>query len=208
MKSMFKLYSAIVTAVVVCSCGGNEPAENTTGEKDSTGTDIMQEQVVNPAGPFSAIERSPKNVYEADSIRIESYDFEHLEPFLHATDPTRIYVVNFWATWCVPCVAELPYFEQLGENYKASGVHVLLVSIDFAKAVQDKLIPFIREKKLKSEVVLLDDPDANSWISKVDENWSGAIPATVVYSNEKRSFHEGSMTYEELEQMMQEYLAE
>jgi hypothetical protein len=78
-------------------------------------------------------------------------------------------------------------------------VKVLLVSLDMHKMVESRLIPFIKEKNLQSDVVLLRDPDANSWIGKVDKNWSGAIPATVIYRNDKRNFYEKSFTYEELE---------
>jgi len=96
-------------------------------------------------------------------------------------------------------VKEIPYFEQLHENYSDKNVHVLLVSIDFAKAVETSLVPFLKKEKLKSEVVLLDDADANSWIPKVDENWSGAIPATIIYNQSNRAFFEKSFTYEELQ---------
>ena len=92
----------------------------------------------------------------------------------------------------------MPYFEKLGEEYKDDNVKVLLVSLDMPKMVESKLLPFIKEKDIKSEVVLLRDPDANSWISKVSPEWSGAIPATVIYKKDKKSFYEQSFNYEQL----------
>jgi thiol-disulfide isomerase/thioredoxin len=125
--------------------------------------------------------------------------FESLQPLLqHQNDTT--YVVNFWATWCRPCIKELPYFEKVGEMYSDKKVKVLLVSLDFPDKLQKQVIPFIEKNDLKSRVVLLDDPDANSWIPKVSPEWSGAIPATLIYNKENRNFYEKSFTYNELEQ--------
>jgi len=90
------------------------------------------------------------------------------------------YVINFWATWCAPCVKELPYFEKLNQKYTDKKVKVILVSQDFSKQLEKKLKPFLEKNKLQSEVLVLIDPDANSWIDKVNPAWSGAIPATVI----------------------------
>ncbi|MCG2612447.1 TlpA family protein disulfide reductase [Flavobacterium sp. SM15] len=140
----------------------------------------------------------PLKTYNSDGIKIISYDFNTFEPYLHKNDGTT-YVINFWATWCLPCVKELPYFEQLNEKYKNQNVKVILVSMDMPKKVETSLIPFVIKKKLQSEVLHLDDPDANAWIEKVDKNWSGAIPATVIYNDKTRKFYEQSFTYETLE---------
>jgi thiol-disulfide isomerase/thioredoxin len=114
-------------------------------------------------------------------------DFNGLQPYLQQSNDT-IYVVNFWATWCKPCLEELPYIEQIHKDKFDDPVKVILVSLDFRHQIQQKLIPFILEKDLKSTVVVLDDPDANTWIDKVDPRWSGALPATVIYRREKRVF--------------------
>lgn len=140
----------------------------------------------------------PMKVYEKEGISVKAYDFSGLEYFLNRKNDT-VYVVNFWATWCVPCVEELPHFEKLNASYKESKVKVLLVSLDMHKMVESRLLPFIKDNKLKSEVVLLRDPDQNTWVPKVDSTWSGAIPATVIYNKEMRRFYEQSFTYEELE---------
>ncbi len=136
---------------------------------------------------------------------LEVYDYEGFEKFLNKKDDT-IYVINFWATWCVPCVKELPYFEKLGEEYKDKNVELLLVSLDFPHVYESKLKPFIKQKQLKSKVIALDDTDMNSWIPKVNKDWSGAIPATVIYRNDSRKFFEGSFTYEELETEVKHFL--
>ncbi|MFC6096248.1 TlpA disulfide reductase family protein [Flavobacterium qiangtangense] len=150
-------------------------------------------------------EPRPLKTYSEGKISVNSYTFSALEHFLKKDNDTT-YVVNFWATWCVPCVEELPNFEKLNATYKDKKVKVLLVSIDFPKMAESKLLPFIKEKNLKSDVVLLNDPDANSWINKVDSTWSGAIPATVIYKKDKHQFYEKSFTYEELETEVKKFL--
>ncbi|MBE9490544.1 MAG: redoxin family protein [Bacteroidetes bacterium] len=136
---------------------------------------------------------------------LEIYDFAGLEKFLNIED-NKTHVVNFWATWCAPCVKEMPYFEKLNANYKDKNVEVLLVSLDFPFQYDKKLKPYIKEHKLQSKVVALDDPDMNSWMSKVDEEWSGGIPITIIYNKNKRQFYERSFTYKELEDELKQFL--
>ena len=143
--------------------------------------------------------------YKAGTMDVPFYEFKELETFLHKKDD-RTYVINFWATWCKPCIKELPYFEELNANYKDRNVEVLLVSLDFPKSIESKLLPFIKEHGLKSQVVILNDIKSNTWIPKVDEEWSGAIPATVIYNKDKRQFYERSFTYEELETELEQFL--
>lgn len=136
---------------------------------------------------------------------IKTLNFEQLEPYLHRSDD-KTYVVNFWATWCKPCVEELPAFEKLYDNYRGKNVEVLLVSLDFKKDVETRLMPFIEKHNLQPEVMLLDDVKENVWIPKVDETWSGAIPATLIYNKDKRSFYEQSFNYEQLINEVQQFL--
>lgn len=121
---------------------------------------------------------------------IPSYNqFEDFEGLLHKENDTT-YVVNFWATWCGPCVKELPYFEELNEIYKDEKVKVILVSLDFKKMIDKKLIPFLNKRKIQSDVVLLLDSKETKWIDKVDPSWSGAIPVTLFYNSKERLFFE------------------
>lgn len=115
-------------------------------------------------------------------------------------DTDSVYVINFWATWCGPCVKELPYFEQLNEKYSKTAFKQILVSLDAPKKLESKVIPFIEKKSLKSEVVLLADGKYNSWIDKVDPSWSGAIPITlIIKGNQKLFFEKEFHSMEEIE---------
>lgn len=138
-----------------------------------------------------------KKVLSAENEVIEVYNFDQFQAFL-SDNSDQTYVVNFWATWCKPCIQELPYFEavQMGHLDK---VKVILVSLDFPNKLESQLIPFVKERNLQSQVVLLDDPHENQWIPKIDSSWSGAIPATLIFNKSKRLFYERSFTKEELE---------
>ena len=137
---------------------------------------------------------------------IKMLDFSELQAYLESKDSKNTFVVNFWATWCAPCIKELPYFEELNANYSTKNVEVILVSLDFPKQIESKLIPFLLKNGLKSEVVVLDDVDSNTWIPKVNEEWSGAIPATVIYNKNKTKFYERSFNYLELETELKQFI--
>ena len=130
---------------------------------------------------------------------IPVYNFEQLEPLLY-TKSDKTIIVNFWAMWCAPCVKELPYLQaQVNNNPE---VELLLVSMDFPKDIETKLKPFLKKNNISAKVVLLDDPDANTWIDKIDPNWSGALPFTIIFNNKKRTFHE--RTFESLQELEHE----
>lgn len=143
------------------------------------------------------------NSERLDGLTIVDYD--GLKPYLHIDDE-KLHVVNFWATWCAPCVKELPYFEALSNIYGSDSIDVLLVSLDFPNKYETNLLPFIEKNKLKSTVIALDDTDQNRWIPAINENWSGAIPATLIYKGEKRKFYEQSFTEEELNKEIEQFL--
>ena len=137
-----------------------------------------------------------KNLEKKENTEIEVYNFNELEKVLQSEEDMLL-VVNFWATWCKPCIEELPYFEAIQKKNKAN-VKVILVSLDFPNKLESQLIPFVNKKEIKSQVILLDDPYENEWIPKVDSTWSGAIPATLMMKGSKRKFFERSFTKEEL----------
>ena len=140
-----------------------------------------------------------------NDIELEIYDFDGLEKFSTYKDD-KTYVVNFWATWCAPCVKELPHFEEVYKNYKNKNVEVMLVSLDFPKQYDKKLKPFIKKHNLQSKILVLDDVDMNTWIPKVNENWDGAIPVTIIYNKDKKEFYDKPFTYNELESELKQFI--
>ncbi len=132
---------------------------------------------------------------------VKVYNFKEFKSeILNSKDSESLLVINFWATWCGPCVKELPYFEEINKKYVDKNVRVILVSLDFEKQYQSKLIPFIEDKGLKSEIIWLNDTKYNEWIDQVSPQWSGAIPATVFIKNAKvLKFMEKELELDELE---------
>lgn len=109
-----------------------------------------------------------------------------------------VYIINLWATWCAPCVEELPAFEKLNAEATLQPFKVLLLSVDFPADLHTAVIPFVRRKTLKAEVLLLNEQDAQEYINKVDTAWSGAIPATLFLYKGRRRFIEKQLAYNDL----------
>jgi len=125
------------------------------------------------------------------------WDLDDLQSRVLQNNDT-LYVVNFWATWCKPCVAELPFFENQGSEFKTAAVKIILVSLDFKKDL-NKMTEFAIKKELKNEIALLSAGNPDIWIDKISPQWSGAIPATAFFKNNKLiHFYEGEFSNEEL----------
>ena len=114
------------------------------------------------------------------------------------TGKDSTYVVNFWATWCAPCIKELPHFEKLQADYKSDKLVVLLISVDFKSKLSSAVVPFVKRKNLKNEVLLLNESSPQEYIDRIDPSWSGSIPATLFIKGDKRKFVESEFTYEQL----------
>jgi len=146
------------------------------------------------------------SVNSINAQQIEVIRFQDLEQLINQKKESYS-VFNFWATWCQPCVAELPYFETLGDRYKDQ-ITVYLISFDFVEDLDTKVKNFVAKRKLKSELKLLNETDYNSFIDKVSEEWSGAIPATLFVDNRtgKKRFYEGEFKENELEETLKEFM--
>lgn len=129
-------------------------------------------------------------------------DFTQYEKRVQQQNDT-LYVVNFWATWCKPCVQELPFFEKATQSFTSKPMKVILVSQD-AKAKTVQVSDFLEKNNYTSECFLLSAGNPNVWINKIDTKWSGLIPMTIFYkAGKKVYFHEGDYaSYEELEKII------
>lgn len=150
-------------------------------------------------------ELKPVEVISSGGITVPVYDFQGFRPMLDYYNDT-LYIFNFWATWCQPCVKELPYFNMADSAYAGKAVRIVLVSLDFSENVESALIPFIIDHEVSAEVIVLDDMDADGWIPLVDPGWDGVIPATLFKMKNAGMFHVGPYTYEELEGEINNFL--
>src|SRR5918995_944082 len=127
--------------------------------------------------------------------------FDALEKILNTTS-AQIQVINFWATWCAPCVKELPLLEKINAQ-KNVNAKITLINLDYADKLA-KVNSFMVHKNIQSEVLLLDEIDYNSWIDKVDKGWTGAIPATLIFNPKtgQRRFVEKELKEGELEELI------
>ena len=128
---------------------------------------------------------------------IEVVDFDGLYSKIDLS-VDKTYVINFWATWCAPCVKELPHFEEVNKEFKDKNTEVILVSLDFPSQIESKLKPYLKKNKIKSRVILLDDSKMNTWVPKVSEQWDGGIPATLIVNASNYNFYPKPFKKEEL----------
>ena len=119
----------------------------------------------------------------------------------------HIKVINFWATWCAPCVKEMPLFEKLALDRK--DVQVTFVSMDLDLDPDPaKVYKFVARKKILSQVLILDEGNPNTWIELVNKSWTGALPATIIVNSKtgQRKFVERELHEGELEKLIAEVL--
>ncbi len=137
------------------------------------------------------------------SQQVEVIRFSQLQEKILAAE-APLTVINFWATWCGPCIKEMPYFDALeSEN---QDVKVYLVSVDFRQDLE-RVKNFVVKRKIKSDVLFLDEKDPDEYMRKVDHNWSGAIPATLFVTDlGKTFFHENAFTKDQLYKTVNNYL--
>ncbi len=133
---------------------------------------------------------------------VEVIKFPALEEYMYQKND-KVKVINFWATWCKPCMEELPHFEKMHRQYKDKNVEVLLVSLDQASMI-NKVKNSLKKNDITAKVVLLDEVDFNKWINEVDSTWTGSIPATLIISknNTSKQFYERQFTQQQLEQLI------
>jgi thiol-disulfide isomerase/thioredoxin len=117
-----------------------------------------------------------------------------------------LYVVNFWATWCKPCVHEMPYFEAENQKFKNQKVKFIFVSTNYAREAE-QVKSFINQKQVQADVLLLNAGNPNNWIDAIDSSWSGAIPATIMYRKGRKAlFYEGEFTQSQLDSVIQKQI--
>ena len=142
------------------------------------------------------------NIGQNTYNNIPRLNFDQFESsYLHKQNDT-LYIINFWASWCIPCRQEMPAFEKVREKYDNKKVKIILVSLDIPNELESRLLPYIHTNHIKSQVVLLDDPNQNTWIDRVDPKWSGTLPFTQIYGRGFRESYERSFRFNQLDSII------
>lgn len=121
-----------------------------------------------------------------------------------------VVVLHLWATWCKPCIEELPVYDTLATYCQGKPVRVVLLSLDFVSQREKKVLPFVERRKVLAPVAQLSGAQNTDFINGISPEWSGAIPATLVVdrSTGRRIFHEGSFSFFELQALLQPLLSQ
>lgn len=125
---------------------------------------------------------------------IPTWKITDVEQYI-STQKEEVLVINFWATFCKPCVAELPSFIKITDQYKDQHVKLLLVSLDLPAFYPSKIAAFAKKHEFNAPIVWLDETNADYFCPKMDKSWSGSIPATLLINTKTgyRKFFEDEM---------------
>jgi thiol-disulfide isomerase/thioredoxin len=121
-------------------------------------------------------------VQKSIAQNIQIVKFDTLKQCIYNSSDT-VYVANFFASWCKPCIKEIPEFINFTKGIKNSKIKLVFVSLDL-KNDQKKLLEIVKQYNLQN-VYLLDETNPDNWINKIDKLWSGAIPATLIIKRGK-----------------------
>jgi len=112
---------------------------------------------------------------------------------------TRPLLINFWATWCVPCREEFPDLVKINNEYKGK-IDFITISLDFEEELNTTVPQFLKEMKADMPTYLLVTPDESAAIAMISKEWAGALPLTVLFapSGESVFFHQGVVKPAEL----------
>jgi thiol-disulfide isomerase/thioredoxin len=130
-------------------------------------------------------------------------DLQAVTNLIHASE-SPLTIINLWATWCAPCLEEIPYFEQLRDKYDMKNVRIILLSLDRPKDVETRVKPCMDQLRIENEVWVLTEKDPNLFIPAIESRWSGAIPATLFIQPSAGfyRFYEKPLTFTELDSIV------
>ncbi len=119
-----------------------------------------------------------------------------------------VLLVNFWASWCKPCVSEFPELVKLYKNYKDKGFQLVFISLDDATDIDKAVKPFLEKQGVDFTTYYNKFAKPEDLIDYIDKNWQGAIPSTYIYdkSGTMQAGFLGTKNYEQFESEISKYL--
>jgi thiol-disulfide isomerase/thioredoxin len=192
-----KLLLLLFPILLLLSCENNAPDEQDASLALPHSKDLPEQELS---------EADKQKINNAKGKTVELLSFFKFQNLINANDKDKLYIYNFWATWCKPCIEEMPYFENLQKAYP-NKIEVIFVSLDDPKLLKDKVIPFVRENEIINEVVLVEN-FGDKQIEAISADWDGAIPATLILNKVKgiEDFRQQEFTFSELKALVSPYL--
>ncbi len=196
LMNSLKIFLVVLSTFTAVSCQNIESQADTTQPDDLIAAPHAKDV---PDGDIS--DEDLKKIAASKGKNVELVTMDELTDILNNTGDELI-VCNFWATWCKPCIEEMPFFDKLQDEFKEDEVRVIFVSVDDIKNT-DKVKTFVRQKQVRSQVMQMneDNKALKSWFSKIQGGWEGDIPATLFIRTDGdiKTFYTGRFdTYEEL----------
>lgn len=130
----------------------------------------------------------------ASSQQVKKAKIDDIEQIIQKSD--HPVVISFWATWCQPCIHEIPYFQETIKKYEQEKVEFVLVSLDFKESYPAAIESFIRKRNFQANFYWLNETNADQFCPKIDPKWNGSIPATLFINNKTnyRKFYDRQLT--------------
>lgn len=151
-----------------------------------------------PQATISALE------IPVDTSKLASLsEFKEFEDLM-ASEKGNVVLVNIWATWCKPCVHEMPMLEKLHQNYNGKGIKIVTLSIDEVAKADSLVIPFWEEKNFSMDNYLIAHQDPGAFVNKIDPLWIGLLPTSFIFDADGKKIETitGSMSYKGFERKM------
>jgi thiol-disulfide isomerase/thioredoxin len=138
--------------------------------------------------------------YSSSAQEIRKINIVDLTSYIEKSNHPLI--VNFWATYCVPCVHEIPYLQSESAKNKDDGVELILVSLDLPDFYPSKIAAFVKKEQYTASVLWLNETNADYFCPKIDKSWSGGIPSTLFVNNKThyRKFFERQLTQPQVQE--------
>jgi thiol-disulfide isomerase/thioredoxin len=126
--------------------------------------------------------------------QVKAINIQQLDSIIKNT--AKPLVINFWATFCKPCIEEIPYFEAAVNDYKKNDIEMILVSVDLPDYYPSKIKTFAARKKITSKIVWLNETNADIFCAAIDAKWNGEIPVSLMINNKNnyRRFYNHQLT--------------